>query len=86
MKQTSVQINELGGSNKKLHETLIDENKKLQDELDRVKTEKLQLEKDLGQKHLTIQILTESALSMKSEILSLKEELRRREDVEKQLA
>lgn len=38
------------------------ENKRLQDELDAVKLHKYELEKDLGQKNITIQILTERNL------------------------
>ena len=34
--------------NKKFQDTLIEENKRLQAELDRVKSEKLELEKDVG--------------------------------------
>lgn len=40
----------------------------------------------MGQKNLTIQILTETNLHLKSELLSMHEELKRKEDVEKQLA
>ena len=61
------------------------ENKRLQEELNKVKEEKLTLEKDLGQKNITIQILTETNLSLHAEILEMKQELKRKEDVEKQL-
>lgn len=38
------------------------ENKRLQQELDKVKAERLELEKDLGQKNITIQMQTERTL------------------------
>ena len=59
------------------------ENKRLQAELDKVKSEKLELEKDLGQKNITIQMQTERTLQLNAEIEHLRNDLQRRQDVDK---
>ena len=61
------------------------ENKRLQAELDKVKSEKLELEKDLGQKNITIQMQTERTLQLNAEIEHLRNDLQRRQDVDKQI-
>jgi hypothetical protein len=45
--------------------------------LDRIKAEKGELEKDLGQKNLTIQMQTERTLQLNAEIAQLRNELQR---------
>ena len=54
MKQTAQQIKEEATKNVKFQDTLIMENKHLLEELDTVKQQKVELEKDLGQKNITI--------------------------------
>ena len=51
------------------------ENRRLQEELDKVKAEKGQLERDLGQKNLTIQMQTQKTLELNSTIERLTYEL-----------
>ncbi len=64
---------------------MIQEQKKLQAELDKTRADKLELEKDVGQKTIMIQILTETNLQLNGTISQQQDELRRREDVERQL-
>lgn len=70
--------------NKKYQETLIMENRRLQEELDKTKSEKGQLERDLGQKNLTIQMQTQKTLELTSTIERLTYELQRLQDVDRQ--
>lgn len=48
MRQNAVDAHELGEKNSKFHETLINENKRLEDELNKLRHEKVELEKDVG--------------------------------------
>ena len=48
MKMSSMQVKDEAGKNQRFQDTLIMENKRMQEELDRVKQQKLELEKDLG--------------------------------------
>ncbi len=52
----SEKTKEEAAKNHKFQETLILENKRLQSDIDRLKQDKSELEKDLGQKNLTIQM------------------------------
>ena len=64
MRQNAHEAQELGEKNSKFNETLINENKRLEDELNKIRHEKAELERDVGQKSITIQILTERNLHL----------------------
>eukprot|EP00347_Sterkiella_histriomuscorum_P019812 403340205 len=85
LRLNSIRALEESQKNQKFQETLIMENKRLQSELDKVKMERYELEKDLGQKNITIQMQTERNLQLTAEIEALRQELQRKEDVERQL-
>jgi hypothetical protein len=62
------------------------ENKRLQEELNTVKHEKQELEKDIASKNITIQVLTEKNLHLNGEIMEMNQEIKRNTDIERQLA
>jgi chromosome segregation ATPase len=86
LRQFSLQMQDEAAKNHKFQETLISENKRLVAELERARVERLELEKELGQRSVTVQVLTERALQLSSEVTALRAQLARTEDVERQLA
>lgn len=85
IRRLSEQVKDDSANHLKFQEYQVSENKKLQEELERVKADKLKLENEVGQKDLTLRILTERNLSLSSEVLQHKAELERRKDVDSQL-